>query len=75
MEWEDYLERASQGRPLIVIAGVVYDVGEFVQNHPGGRMFIESGFGKDATAAFNGGVYNRKSLTTLRLSFEFTDLE
>jgi stearoyl-CoA desaturase (Delta-9 desaturase) len=65
MEWEDYLETVAQGHSLIVIAGVVHDVGNFVSEHPGGQMFIESGIGKDATATFNGGIHNREILLLL----------
>ena len=59
MEWDDFQVQAHSGRPLIVIAGVVHDVGPFVRDHPGGKAMITSGVGKDATAMFNGGVYNR----------------
>ena len=38
---------------------VVHDVSGFVEGHPGGKALINSGIGKDATAIFNGGVYNR----------------
>jgi stearoyl-CoA desaturase (delta-9 desaturase) len=42
---------------LLVIDGVVYDVLKFVDEHPGGKGFIKAYLGKDATKAFNGGVY------------------
>ncbi|KAB8237673.1 hypothetical protein ETB97_008006 [Aspergillus alliaceus] len=57
MEWDDYIELAQNGRGLVVIAGVVHDVTEFIKDHPGGKVMISSGIGKDATAMFNGGVY------------------
>ena len=56
MSWDDYTDQAKNGRALVAIAGVVHDVSEFVSHHPGGRAMIKSGFGKDATAMFNGGV-------------------
>jgi len=59
MEWNDFRDAAAR-EALIVIAGVVYDVDGFVGRHPGGEAMIRSGVGKDATAMFNGGVYNRK---------------
>lgn len=57
MEWDDFVERASNGRALVAIAGIVHDVTDFIDDHPGGRAMIMSGIGKDATAMFNGGVY------------------
>ncbi|GKZ32220.1 stearoyl-CoA 9-desaturase [Aspergillus brasiliensis] len=56
MEWEEFVDRARE-RALVVVAGVVHDVEDFVKEHPGGRAMIRAGVGKDATAMFNGGVY------------------
>lgn len=57
MEFEDFEEQARNGRALIAVAGVVHDLGDFINDHPGGKAMIRSGIGKDATAMFNGGVY------------------
>ena len=57
MEWDDYVDQAKNGRGLICVAGVVHDVTNFINEHPGGKAMIKSGIGKDATAQFNGGVY------------------
>jgi stearoyl-CoA desaturase (delta-9 desaturase) len=72
MEWDDYVEQAQNGRGLIAVAGVVHDVSSFIEHHPGGRAMIASGIGKDATAMFNGGVYNHSNaahntLSTMRV--------
>jgi len=72
MEWDDYQTEAKNGRPLIAVAGVVHDVGDFIKDHPGGKALISSGIGKDATAIFNGGVYNHSNaahnlLSTMRV--------
>ncbi|PYH81131.1 hypothetical protein BO82DRAFT_375049 [Aspergillus uvarum CBS 121591] len=56
LEWEEYVELAKD-RALVAVAGVVHDVSQFVEEHPGGRAMIKAGIGKDATAMFNGGVY------------------
>ncbi|KAL1921875.1 uncharacterized protein VTP21DRAFT_10517 [Calcarisporiella thermophila] len=48
----------QEKRSLILIEGVVHDVSEFIDEHPGGRQIMQYGIGKDMTAAFNGGVYN-----------------
>jgi stearoyl-CoA desaturase (delta-9 desaturase) len=72
MEWDDYVDQAKNGRALISVAGVVHDISGFIEDHPGGRAMINSGIGKDATAMFNGGVYNHSNaahnlLSTMRV--------
>lgn len=72
MDWEDYQDQAKNGRGLIAVAGVVHDVTDFIKDHPGGKAMISSGIGKDATAIFNGGVYNHSNaahnlLSTMRV--------
>lgn len=62
LEWDDFVQACAcstncPSRVLVLIAGVVYDVSGFVDDHPGGRAMIMSGIGKDVTALFNGGVY------------------
>ena len=57
LSWDDYVEQARNGRPLVAVAGVVHDVSGFLPDHPGGRALLRSALGKDATAMFNGGVY------------------
>ncbi len=72
MEWDDYTDQVSNGRCLVAVAGIVHDVTDFVNDHPGGKNMIRSGMGKDATAMFNGGVYNHSNaahnlLSTMRV--------
>jgi stearoyl-CoA desaturase (Delta-9 desaturase) len=57
IEWDDFQEQAKNCRGLVAIAGIVHDVTDFINQHPGGKSLIKSGLGKDATAMFNGGVY------------------
>ncbi|KAJ3011136.1 hypothetical protein HKX48_007002 [Thoreauomyces humboldtii] len=57
-----------EGRQLIIIEGLVYDVEKFIDHHPGGRLFIKSSIGRDATSAFNGGVYNHHTAARNLLS-------
>ncbi|KAH8800329.1 acyl-CoA desaturase [Xylogone sp. PMI_703] len=63
MTWEEFQVQSrptsigGQGKDLIVIAGVVHSVTDFIKKHPGGEALIRSGVGKDCTAAFLGGVY------------------
>lgn len=72
IDWDDYRTEAKNGRALIAVAGVVHDVSDFIKDHPGGKALIASGIGKDATAVFNGGVYNHSNaahnlLSTMRV--------
>jgi stearoyl-CoA desaturase (delta-9 desaturase) len=50
-------KKAALRRPLIGIAGHIHDVSEFRDTHPGGHSILQRHVGKDATAAFFGGVY------------------
>jgi stearoyl-CoA desaturase (delta-9 desaturase) len=43
------------------VAGVIHDVSGFIADHPGGKALIASAVGKDATAMFNGGVYEHSN--------------
>lgn len=56
MEWDDFIDE-SKTRALVAVAGLVHDVTDFVDEHPGGKALISTAIGKDATAMFNGGVY------------------
>ncbi|CAH0028332.1 unnamed protein product [Clonostachys rhizophaga] len=72
MDWEVYVEQVKAGKDLVAIAGVVHDITKFIAEHPGGKALIKSGLGKDATAIFNGGVYNHSNaahnlLSTMRV--------
>ncbi|KAK9447199.1 uncharacterized protein V1518DRAFT_421614 [Limtongia smithiae] len=71
MSFEEFQEQAKT-RALVLIAGVVHDVTNFIEQHPGGQALISSGVGKDATAIFNGGVYDHSNaahnlLATMRV--------
>jgi stearoyl-CoA desaturase (delta-9 desaturase) len=72
MEWDEYVKKAGQGCDFVAIAGVVHDITDFIKDHPGGKVLISSGIGKDATAMFNGGVYMHSNaahnlLSTMRV--------
>jgi stearoyl-CoA desaturase (delta-9 desaturase) len=72
ISWDDYQTEAKDGRALVAVAGVIHDVSDFIGSHPGGKALISSGIGKDATAIFNGGVYNHSNaahnlLSTMRV--------
>jgi stearoyl-CoA desaturase (delta-9 desaturase) len=46
---------------LILIAGFIHDVSDFIDEHPGGSDLLLGKVGKDATAAFFGGFYNHSN--------------
>lgn len=60
LTFEEFQEKA-QSRSLILIEGIVHDVSEFMDEHPGGRGYLKLAVGKDMTAGFNGGVYNHSN--------------
>lgn len=73
LDWDEFATKSrSTNKALVAIGGVIYDVSDFIKEHPGGRAFISSAIGKDATAIFNGGVYQHSNaahnlLSTMRV--------
>lgn len=79
IEWDEFVARTKlnketqrDGEALIVVAGIVHDVADFIAHHPGGKAIIASAIGKDATTMFNGGVYLHSNaahnlLSTMRI--------
>ncbi|KAJ5725194.1 uncharacterized protein N7483_006551 [Penicillium malachiteum] len=72
VSWDDFEVETQSGKALTVIAGVIHDLTHFIHEHPGGKVLISSAIGKDATALFNGGVYNHSNaahnlLSTMRV--------
>jgi stearoyl-CoA desaturase (delta-9 desaturase) len=63
ISFEEYQEVAKQddGRALVLIAGFIHDVSNFIDSHPGGRTLIKNQVGKDATVAFYGGVHDHNT--------------
>eukprot|EP00796_Vickermania_ingenoplastis_P003889 gene3890-2760_t len=71
--WDDVQTEVNKGRKLVVIHDDVYDLDRGVPTgsgythgsknmkwyecHPGGQRILDAFIGKDATAAFTGGVY------------------
>ncbi|KAI9188989.1 stearoyl-CoA 9-desaturase [Blastocladiella emersonii ATCC 22665] len=62
-EWDatTFTEELKLNPFMMVIEGVAFDVSHFIKDHPGGVNFIKSYLGKDATKAFNGGVYRHST--------------
>eukprot|EP01129_Flabellula_baltica_P014795 TRINITY_DN719_c0_g1_i1.p1 TRINITY_DN719_c0_g1~~TRINITY_DN719_c0_g1_i1.p1 ORF type:complete len:663 (-),score=122.68 TRINITY_DN719_c0_g1_i1:695-2683(-) len=59
--WEDIKEGNKNGECLIVIDNIIYDVSGFMSLHPGGEKYLKTYKGLDATAAFNGKVYEHSN--------------
>jgi stearoyl-CoA desaturase (Delta-9 desaturase) len=57
---EEFSKR-SKTEELILVDGFVYNVTKFKDSHPGGKGFITSYVGKDASVQFNGSIYNHSS--------------
>jgi len=54
MTWEEFKQKVAIGEQLVVLEGKVYDVKNFVHEHPGGRRTLLDWVGSDATAPFLG---------------------
>jgi stearoyl-CoA desaturase (delta-9 desaturase) len=72
IDWDNFVAESKNGKALVAVAGVIHDVTDFIKDHPGGKALISSAIGKDATAIFNGGVYNHSNaahnlLSTMRV--------
>lgn len=62
LSWDDYIMQSTTGgKSLVAIAEVIHDVSDFISQHPGGKAMIKSGIGRDATALFNGGIYDHSN--------------
>ncbi|KAI9144089.1 hypothetical protein BKA69DRAFT_1058185 [Paraphysoderma sedebokerense] len=57
----DFKAKLQQKSSLIIIDDIVYDVGNFVDEHPGGKGFLKTSFGKNVTDQFNGKVYDHSN--------------
>ena len=53
----DFEDRVNNGESLVLIDGMVLDVREFLQYHPGGQFVIGTRLGNDLTKMFKGGPY------------------
>ncbi|KIM57004.1 hypothetical protein SCLCIDRAFT_193387 [Scleroderma citrinum Foug A] len=60
VNWSTFQSQAEL-RPLLCIAGFIHDLEGFMDEHPGGKYLLQQNIGKDATAAFFGGVYNHSN--------------
>ncbi|KAJ3116549.1 hypothetical protein HK100_001035 [Physocladia obscura] len=67
---------SETGKKLLIISGVVYDVTDFMKDHPGGIGFLKASIGRDVTSSFNGGVYDHANAArNLMQGFRFATLK
>jgi len=74
--WPEIQQRVSKGEHLVVVEDIVYDVSNFVHEHPGGRQTLLNWVGSDVTRLFNGldgsnhehTVQAKDQLTTMRVA-------
>lgn len=59
---------ANKDKIFIVIQNVIHDITPFMEKHPGGAAVLKASHGKDATAAFFGGVYRHLAAASNLLS-------
>ncbi|PVU93835.1 hypothetical protein BB561_003005 [Smittium simulii] len=48
---------SEYNKQWLIINDIIHDVETFADEHPGGKLLVLSGIGKDMTDAFTGGVY------------------
>ncbi|KAF8755451.1 Acyl-CoA desaturase [Rhizoctonia solani] len=58
--WDEFQAHAKK-RNLVLVSGFIHDITSFMDEHPGGRHLLSKNIGKDATAAFWGGVYEHSN--------------
>lgn len=55
MTRQEFNEEIAKGTRLVLIDDIVLDVGDFVDQHPGGRFLISHNIGRDISKFFYGG--------------------
>ncbi|KAF9205700.1 hypothetical protein BGZ49_003676 [Haplosporangium sp. Z 27] len=69
LSFEDFQHACkNDNKKWILLEGVVYDVTDFIDEHPGGAKYLNMGIGKDMTSAFNGGMYDHSNAARNLLS-------
>ncbi|KAI9274165.1 stearoyl-CoA desaturase [Sporodiniella umbellata] len=60
--WDEFQSLVlNENKKWILMEGVLYDVKNFMREHPGGVKYLSTAIGKDMTTAFNGGIYNHSN--------------
>lgn len=60
--WEEFQSLVlNENKKWILVEGVLYDIKNFMKEHPGGAKYLSTAIGKDMTTSFNGGIYNHSN--------------
>ncbi|CAG8455985.1 13530_t:CDS:10 [Dentiscutata erythropus] len=65
--YEEY-EKNAKSNNWICIEGIIHDITDFMEDHPGGKAILIASRGEDMTNAFNGGVYDHSNAARNLLS-------
>lgn len=57
----EFDDRVNNGENWVLLDGMVLDVSDFMQYHPGGKFVIRTRIGNDLTKMFKGGPYYGES--------------
>lgn len=68
MSWDKYVDLVYHGRSLVSIEGVIYDVADFVNTHPGGAHLIQKVLGEDATGSFYSAIHSHSERAEAQLA-------
>jgi stearoyl-CoA desaturase (delta-9 desaturase) len=74
MTWEEFERQAKAGRCLVCIAGFVYDLIDFMHDHPGGPKLIQQVVGKEATSVFYEEFHHSPHATNLLASMRIATI-
>ena len=55
MTKQEFEEHIAEGRQLVILDELVLDVGEFIDQHPGGRFLLSHNIGRDVSKFYHGG--------------------
>ncbi|KAH3673353.1 hypothetical protein WICMUC_003713 [Wickerhamomyces mucosus] len=69
----EFIQKSKETNGFVIINGIVHDISGYISIHPGGEPLLKASLGKDATRAFNGGVYSHSNaahnlLATMRVA-------
>jgi hypothetical protein len=65
LTWDDVRSAQAHGRTWVVVAGDVYDVSRFLEDHPGGAEILQRHAGTDASTAFAKAKHSREALVLM----------
>ena len=55
MSVQEFSDRVKKGDKLVLLDDLVLDLGDYINNHPGGKFAMEANIGRDVSKYFYGG--------------------